>query len=67
MTVRSSTSAITGGTNFLTIPINAGMFSFDYGGSLIVPPNQSLSIVVNAALSIAGVLSSFANIEWWEN
>ncbi|NBD25321.1 hypothetical protein [Paenibacillus glycinis] len=66
VTARSSTSAITAGTNFLEFPLNPGMFSFDYGGGLIVPPNQNISITVSAALSVAGVLASFTNMIWWE-
>ncbi|MBO7748812.1 hypothetical protein I8J29_32040 [Paenibacillus sp. MWE-103] len=66
MTARSSASAISGGTNFFACPINAGMFSADYGGALVVPPNQSLSMTVSASLSVAGILSCFANALWWE-
>ncbi|AZN38666.1 hypothetical protein [Paenibacillus albus] len=66
MTARSSTSAISGGTSFFTVPLNPGMFSFDYTGGLVVPENQSISITVSASLTVAGVLSSNANMSWWE-
>ncbi|SDX95695.1 hypothetical protein [Paenibacillus sp. CF384] len=66
MTARSSTSAASGGTAFLSVPLNPGMFSFDYVGGLIVPENQSISITVSSSLTVAGTLTSFANITWWE-
>lgn len=66
MTARSSTTAISGGTNFLSYPINPGMFSFNIGGGLVVPPNQTISITVSGALTVAGTLACFANMTWWE-
>ncbi|QHW32450.1 hypothetical protein GZH47_17620 [Paenibacillus rhizovicinus] len=67
MTASSSASAISGGTDFINYPIEPGLFSLDYNGSLVVPPNQSISVTVSGALSVAGVLACFANITWWEN
>ncbi|MBM7566615.1 hypothetical protein [Paenibacillus sacheonensis] len=66
MTARSSTSVISAGTNFLSFPLDPGMFSLGFGGGIIVPPNQSLSMTVSGALSVAGTLSCFINLTWWE-
>ncbi|PEA53023.1 hypothetical protein CON64_20440 [Bacillus pseudomycoides] len=66
MTARSSTSAVSGGTTFMNLPLQPGQFFIDYTGSIIVPPSKSISITINASLSVAGVLSTNANISWWE-
>lgn len=66
MTVRSSTSALSGGTTLYALPLVAGQFSFDYAGSLIIPPSNSIALTVSAALSVAGLLTTTANLSWWE-
>ncbi|RKP47370.1 hypothetical protein D7Z26_24060 [Cohnella endophytica] len=66
MTARSSASAPTGGTTFLTLPLVAGQFDMEQTGRLVVPPNQTLTVSLSAALSVAGTLSTNLNITWWE-
>ncbi|ULL13146.1 hypothetical protein DVH26_00820 [Paenibacillus sp. H1-7] len=66
MNVNSSTAAVTGGTPFLTLPLVAGQFSIEETGRIVVPPGQSIAMTVSASLSVAGILSSIANITWWE-
>lgn len=66
MTARSSLSAASGGTLFLSAPLSAGPFVSEQNGRLVVPPNQALTVTVSAALSVLGVLSATANVMWWE-
>jgi len=66
MTARSSVSAASGGTLFLSAPLSAGPFVSEQNGRLVVPPNQALTVTVSAALSVLGVLSATASVMWWE-
>lgn len=66
MTARSSTSASTGGTPLVSMPLNAGPFDQTVAGGIVVPPNQAVTVTVSAALSVLGVLSATVNMVWWE-
>ncbi|WP_127531230.1 hypothetical protein [Paenibacillus kobensis] len=66
MTARSSTSAPSGATSFMSYAINPGLFEFPFQGSLVIPPNQIFTMNVSASLSVAGVLSTTATVMWWE-
>ncbi|MFC5403510.1 hypothetical protein [Cohnella soli] len=66
MTVRSSSAAPSGGTDFMSLPVNAGQFISVQTGQIVVPPNQTLIVSLSASLSVAGTLSTTANITWWE-
>ncbi|UQZ84752.1 hypothetical protein SK3146_04007 [Paenibacillus konkukensis] len=66
MTANSSTSAVSGGTAFFALPVNAGQFALEQTGSIVVPAGQSIAATLSASLSVAGVLSTTLNIAWWE-
>lgn len=66
MTVRSSTSASTGGTSILSMPLAAGPLEYNEFGDFIIPQGQSFTFTISGALSVAGVLASTANLVWWE-
>jgi hypothetical protein len=66
MTARSSTSAPSGGTSVLSLPLVAGQVKIIQRGNLIVPPNNSITVTLSASLSVLGVLGATANLMWWE-
>ncbi|WP_152396262.1 hypothetical protein [Paenibacillus guangzhouensis] len=67
MTARSSTAAPTGATTVLTSPItNNFQFMVNFTGGIIVPPTRSITLNVIGTLSVAGTVTSAANIIWWE-
>lgn len=66
MTARSSISAPSSATSFMSYAVNPGLFEFPFQGGLVVPPNQIFTMNVSASLSVAGVLSTTATVVWWE-
>lgn len=66
MTARSSTSAPSGATAFMSYFLTPGMFTIPFAGSLIIPPNQTFTMNVSASLSVAGVMANTATVSWWE-
>ncbi|MCR8631013.1 hypothetical protein [Paenibacillus radicis (ex Xue et al. 2023)] len=66
LTIQSSTSAPSGGTPVSSFPLPPGMLSIPYNGGIVVPPGQSITVTISAALTVAGLLSSTATLQWWE-
>ncbi|MCG7408141.1 hypothetical protein MH117_11980 [Paenibacillus sp. ACRRX] len=66
MTVTSSTSAVSGGTAIISMPVIGGPLTLDFNGAIIVPPSQTLSLNMSASLSVLGVLSVQTSVFWWE-
>lgn len=66
MSITSSTSAVSGGTAMITTPVVGGPFIIDFDGAIIIPPSSTLSLTMNASLSVAGVLSVQTSAFWWE-
>lgn len=66
MTARSSTSAPSGGTSIMSYAITPGLLTIPLAGSLIVPPNQTFTMIVSASLTVAGVMANTATVSWWE-
>ncbi|GMK41812.1 hypothetical protein PCCS19_48710 [Paenibacillus sp. CCS19] len=66
MTARSSTAAPTGATTIMSYALTPGIFTLPFAGSLIVPPNQTLTINVSASLTVAGVMANTATVTYWE-
>ncbi|MFC4303586.1 hypothetical protein [Cohnella boryungensis] len=66
MTASSSTSAPSGGTSVLSLPLVAGQVEIVQRGNLVVPPNNSITVTLSASLSVLGVLGATANLMWWE-
>ncbi|RKP47369.1 hypothetical protein D7Z26_24055 [Cohnella endophytica] len=48
-------------TSFVNVQVTAGMYLLDFGGGIVVPANQTLSIAVGT-----GALTASANLTWWE-
>ncbi|MFS0872439.1 hypothetical protein AB3N00_20980 [Paenibacillus xylanilyticus] len=65
-TVRFSTSAPSGATSLMSMPLQAGPFSSNVFGSYVVPPGQSINLTVSGSLSVGGLLASTAYFAWWE-
>jgi len=64
MTAQSATTAIIGTpVTVASLLLSAGPFLINYTGSIIVPPNNSLT--VSATIS-SGTSASTASINWWE-
>jgi len=64
MTAQSATTAVTGSpVTVSSMLLAAGPFVINYTGSIIVPPNTSLT--VTATLS-SGTSATTASINWWE-
>ncbi|MFC4779402.1 hypothetical protein ACFO9Q_21620 [Paenibacillus sp. GCM10023252] len=66
VTARSSISAVSGGTTFMTYPLQPASFRLEYPSSIIVPEGQAVTLTVSGSLSILGSLSTYASITWWE-
>lgn len=61
-TVRQNTGTLGGtSTNFMSIPLTSGMYMLIFGGGVVVPPNQTLSITIGTAAA-----TSSAALTWWE-
>jgi hypothetical protein len=61
-TARQNTGSLTGAsTGFLAIPLTAGMYFIEFGGGIVVPANQTLSVTVGT-----GALTASAVLSWWE-
>jgi hypothetical protein len=66
MTVQSSTAAITGGSVLATYQLAPGVFTPAFTGSIIVPPNNALSINVTSSSAAVGTITSALSLTWWE-
>ncbi|WP_342421082.1 hypothetical protein [Paenibacillus sp. FSL E2-0178] len=66
MTVQSSTAAITGGSVLATYQLAPGVFTPAFTGSIIVPPNNALSINVTSSSAAVGTIISALSMTWWE-
>ncbi|MEK3879847.1 hypothetical protein NSS64_02065 [Paenibacillus sp. FSL H8-0122] len=66
MTVQSSTAAISGGTVLANVQIAPGVFSPAFTGSIIVPPNNVISISVSSSSAAVGTIISALSLNWWE-
>ncbi|NOU82856.1 hypothetical protein GC101_28735 [Paenibacillus sp. LMG 31459] len=66
MTVQSSTAAITGGSVLATYQLAPGVFTPAFTGSIIVPPNNALSINVTSSSAAVGTIISALSLTWWE-
>jgi len=66
MTARSSTAAVTGGTTFFSVPLQAGPFLYNENGRYVVPPGQTITMSVSASLTVAGVVGTSGDLVWWE-
>jgi len=59
---RQNTGTLGGtSTGFLALPVTAGMYLLDFGGGVVVPPNQTLTVTVGP-----GSLTASAALTWWE-
>jgi hypothetical protein len=63
LTARYNNTGTLGGspTGMMAIPLTAGMFELYFGGSVVIPPNQTLSITIGTAAA-----TSSAVFTWWE-
>lgn len=66
MTVQSSTAAISGGNVLASYQIAPGVFSPAFTGSIIVPPNNVISISVSSSSAAVGTIISALSLNWWE-
>lgn len=66
MTVQSSAAAISGGSVLANVQIATGVFSPAFTGSIIVPPNNVISISVSSSSAAAGTIISALSLNWWE-
>jgi hypothetical protein len=66
MTVQSSTAAITGGSVLATYQLAPGVFTPAITGSIIVPPNNAISINVTSSSAAVGTIISALSLTWWE-
>ncbi|AIQ32213.1 MULTISPECIES: hypothetical protein [Paenibacillus] len=66
MTVQSSTAAITGGSVLATYQLAPGVFTPAFTGSIIVPPNNAISINVTSSSAAVGTIISALSLTWWE-
>ncbi|GLX70064.1 hypothetical protein [Paenibacillus glycanilyticus] len=64
--VTTSINAVTGGTSFVLYPLQPGPFSFSFGGSVAVPPGQTLTANIVGALTVLGILGVGIEVIWWE-
>ncbi|MGO4545302.1 hypothetical protein AB4Z29_10910 [Paenibacillus sp. 2TAB23] len=61
-TARTSAGTVTGTpTQFMSLPMAAGMFNLDFTGGIIVPPNRSITLSLGP-----GAITAATNIAWWE-
>jgi hypothetical protein len=66
LTVQSSTAAITGGSVLAAYQLVPGVFTPAFTGSIIVPPNNAISINVTSSSAAAGTIISALSLTWWE-
>ncbi|MEK5463421.1 hypothetical protein [Paenibacillus sp. FSL M7-0896] len=66
MSVQSSTAAISGGTVLANVQIAPGVFNPAFTGSIIVPPNNVISISVSSSSAAVGTIISALSLNWWE-
>ncbi|MEK3760259.1 hypothetical protein MKZ07_17630 [Paenibacillus sp. FSL P4-0338] len=66
MTVQSSTAAISGGSVLANVQIAPGVFSPAFTGSIIVPPNNVISISVSSSSAAVGTIISALSLNWCE-
>lgn len=67
MTVQTSTTAITGGTQVAVFQLAPGAMQMDFWGGIIVPPGQVLCLNAQASSSSIGLtITSSVSISWWE-
>ena len=66
MSVQSSTAAISGGIVLTNVQIAPGVFSPAFTGSIIVPPNNVISISVSSSSAAVGTIISALSLNWWE-
>lgn len=66
MTVQSSTAAITGGSVLAAYQLAPGVFTPAFTGSIIVPPNNAISINVTSSSAAVGTIISALSLTWWE-
>jgi hypothetical protein len=60
---RTTAGSVTGTpTLFMSSPLAAGMFTIEFTGGIIVPPNRSITLSVGP-----GAISAGSNISWWEH
>lgn len=62
VTTKQNTGTLGGSpTSFISVPVTASMYSLAFGGGIVVPANQTLSITVGT-----GALTASAILTWWE-
>lgn len=65
--VRFSTSAPTGATTLVSMPLQVGPFQSNEFGKYVIPPGQAINLTVTGSLSVAGLLASTTYLTWWES
>lgn len=67
MTVQTSSSTISGGTQVMQYQMAPGELILDFAGSIIIPPGQSLCAnAVSSSSSVGLTISSSVTLVWWE-
>ncbi|WP_339238560.1 hypothetical protein MKX40_29020 [Paenibacillus sp. FSL R5-0517] len=64
--VRFSSSAPSGATSLMAMPLQAGPFQSNEFGRYVLPPGQAINLSVSGSLSVGGLLASTAYFTWWE-
>lgn len=67
MQAQSSTSAVSGGTAFLSMQLSPGAVVQQFSGGIVVPPGFAICVNVTSSSSVLGLtITSTGTVSWWE-